>query len=66
MAAEVILRDLSRAQKEQINGKMQISYNSDGRLVIRYIQTNEVDKLIVFDRQDTGLLMNFIKYKINW
>lgn len=62
MASEIIMRDFSKAQmKTQLEGEIQISYNSDGRLVIRYVHTNHKDELIVFDDEDTKEILAFIK-----
>lgn len=67
MSAEVIKRHEGfKSEKETIgeNSRVQISYNSDGRIVIRYIESSEEDTLIVLDNRETNELMRFIQ-KLN-
>lgn len=42
-------------------GRPQISYNSDGHIVIRTIHDNEKDTLIVLDGPASSKLMGFIR-----
>lgn len=53
-------------EKYQISGgRRQISYNSDGRLVIR-VYDGSGDKLVVFDRLLSEDIINFVKHSIRY
>lgn len=60
---EIIKRnDGHKSLKEVIDkGKGQISYNSDGRLVVRVIHDNDRDTLIVFDPHVSSQIIRFVK-----
>ncbi len=49
--------------KQQYDGKLEVSYNSDGMLILRKILDNEgrMDVLICLTREETKLLANFIR-----
>ncbi|RKL63039.1 hypothetical protein DXT63_08570 [Thermoanaerobacteraceae bacterium SP2] len=42
-------------------GKIQISYNSDGHIIVRYINSQNDDTLIVLDVMTSNALIRFIK-----
>jgi hypothetical protein len=49
-------------QKEQVgSGMPQISYNSDGHIAIRYIESQDEDTLIVLDQRASETLKFFIQ-----
>jgi hypothetical protein len=55
-------REGSKAQKQIIGptcAKPQISYNSDGRIVVRLIENSECDTLIIVDSRVSELLIDF-------
>lgn len=60
---EIIKRNEGhKSLKEVIDkGKGQISYNSDGRLVVRVIHDNDRDTLIVFDERVSNQIIRFMK-----
>ena len=47
-------------QKEQLHGSLQVSYNDYGHLVLRLIEYNDKDNLIVLSQEATSRLMSFI------
>lgn len=48
-----------KKQKEQ--SQMQISLNDSSRFVIRFFSNNSEDTMIVFDKEQTKRLINFIR-----
>lgn len=54
-----------KSEREQLFGRVQISYNSDGRICIRQIESSVQDNLIVLDRWATKELLNFCKNLLN-
>lgn len=58
---EVIFRsDGQPAVKNQINGRWaQVSFNSDGRLVVRVIDSPGSDTLLVFGLEASRSILNF-------
>lgn len=62
---EIIKRGQGIAQsKEQIAGKPQVSYNSHGHLVVRAIQSEDNDTLVVFDARTSREIINFCQQVI--
>ena len=51
--------------KEQINGNMQVSYNDWGHLVLRFIQEDSSDCLIVLTQEATERVKSFINCFLN-
>jgi len=51
--------------KEQINGNMQVSYNDWGHLVLRFIQEDGGDCLIVLTQEATERVKSFINNYLN-
>lgn len=49
------------SQKEQIQGEPQISYNDWGHIVIRAINSDKKDALVVLDRRTSVRLIQFCK-----
>ena len=49
------------SQKEQIDGMAQMSYNDWGHIVIRAIDTDKKDVLVVLDRAASVRLISFCK-----
>lgn len=63
MGAQIIKRKAGK-MPEIINidrGKIQISYNSDYHIIIRYINSQNDDTLIVLDLETSNILLNFIQ-----
>lgn len=50
-----------KSEKERLGGRVQISYNSDGKICIRQIESPVQDNLIVLDAWATKELMRFCK-----
>ncbi len=66
VGAEVIKRfDGALPIKEQISGKLQVSYNDWGHLVLRFIDSNGSDCLIVLSKAATEQVVSFIKKYLN-
>lgn len=65
---EIIKRkECEKSEKQQIDGdRVQISFNSWGHLVIRVIQGNDADTLIVLDQKTSDATMNFIKKHVHF
>jgi len=62
MGAQIIKRKIGeRPEVITIFGKAQISYNSDGHIVIRYIDSPDEDTLIVLDATTSMNLKYFIQ-----
>jgi hypothetical protein len=66
MGAQYISRHIDDRQvkKITIEGRPQVSLNSDGHLVIRISITQNDDELIVFDEQTTRLIIAFCQQKL--
>lgn len=66
MGAQIIKRQEGTAQEiSTIDGRRtQISYNSDGHIVIRYINSNCADTLIVLDLTTSAALISFVQNMI--
>lgn len=54
-----------KSEREQLCGRVQISYNSDGRICIRQIESPEKDSLIVLDPLPTEELLRFCEKILN-
>lgn len=67
MGAEIIRRKAGRMPEiERIDGKSrQVSFNSDGRIVVRYFDSQDDDVLIVFDERTSHILRQFIQEKLS-
>ena len=67
MGAEIISRKAGRMPEiERIDGKSrQVSFNSDGRIVVRYFDSQDDDVLIVFDERTSHILRQFIQEKLS-
>lgn len=61
MGAQIIKRQAGKMPEKSTIGEgiSQISFNSDGRLVVRYICNQNNDTLIVFDERTSLLIKNF-------
>ena len=63
---EIIKRiEGQKSERHQLSGRPQVSYNSDGRLVIRLIDTQESDQLIVLDQYLSNMVIGFTQDKIS-
>lgn len=62
MGAQIIKRTISETPEiVNVNGsRVQISYNSDGHIVVRYYNSQNNDTLIVFDKFTSDIICNFI------
>lgn len=54
-----------KSEREQLLGRVQISYNSDGRICIRQIENLTEDNLIVLDTWTTKELLRFCEKILN-
>lgn len=70
MGVQIIKRKAGKMPEKMTvnneNARVQISYNSDGHLVIRYINIhdNDEDILVVLDDRTTYALKDFVKYRL--
>ncbi len=48
------------SQKQQLVGRPQISFNDYGHLVVRCIESNEIDNLVVFSQEATNRIVDFV------
>lgn len=67
MGAQIIRRKVGEQPEiSNINGKRsQISFNSDGRIVVRYYDTQSNDTLIVLDERTSRRLRGFIRFELS-
>jgi hypothetical protein len=66
MGAQIIKRQAGKIPKISTIGEgvSQISYNSDGRLIVRYIRNQNDDTLIIFDERTSWLIKNFCQFSL--
>lgn len=67
MGAEIIKRKAGKMPEiERIEGRSrQVSFNSDGRIVVRYFDSQDDDVLIVFDERTSYILRRFIQRELS-
>ncbi len=66
MGAQIIRRKAGKMPEiATVDGDIrQVSYNSDGKLAVRYIYSQNDDALIVFDEKTSWIIKNFCKNHI--
>ena len=65
-SVEIIKRNKPNyTEKQQISGDLQISYNDYGHLVLRFMELNDNDNLIVLSQDATNKVRNFINTYLN-
>lgn len=67
MGVEIIKRKSGKMPEiERIEGRSrQVSFNSDGRIVVRYFDSQDDDVLIVFDERTSYILRRFIQRELS-
>ncbi|HDH91592.1 MAG TPA: hypothetical protein ENF38_01435 [Candidatus Aenigmarchaeota archaeon] len=62
---EIIKRKI-KFEKEEENRKIQVSFNSDGHLTIRFYNPEDPskDKLIIFTARETNEILSFIRWRL--
>jgi len=66
VGAQIIKRQVGKMPEKSTIGEgiSQISFNSDGRLVVRYIRNQNDDTLIIFDERTSWLIKNFCQFSL--
>ena len=58
-------REGCSSEKQQIYGQPQISFNDWGHLTIRCIDSDTSDSLVVFSREATNRIVNYVNKYLN-